>query len=131
MTNHFHLFIYQEENGQLEKFMRSLMTSYSKYFNLKYKRSGPLFESRYKAVMVDNDSYLQHITRYIHLNPRLWESHKYSSLKYYREGNEPEWLHTEAILEIFEGRNEYLDFISDYEEMRDEMNVLKYQLADH
>lgn len=129
--NHFHLYIFQQDTPFLEKFMRSLMTSYSRYFNLKYKRTGPVFESRYKAVRTDNDSYLQHISRYIHLNPRLWQTYRYSSLGYYRDGKEPIWLDTSRILELFNSREDYLDFVADYEEQRDMMSTLKYQLANH
>lgn len=111
--------------------MRSLMTSYSRYFNLKYKRTGPLFESRYKAVRLDNDSYLQHITRYIHLNPRLWQTYRYSSLNYYRAGREPEWLNTSKVLELFLSRKDYLEFVADYEEQKDMLAELKHQLANY
>jgi putative transposase len=130
MPNHFHLLLYQFDVPYLEKFMRSLMTSYGKYFNLKYKRTGPVFESRYKAVRIDQDIYLQHITRYIHLNPRFWERHKYSSLNYYRFGNEPYWLHTTKILDLFDSRQDYIEFVSDYEEMHDMLGNLRHQLAD-
>jgi putative transposase len=130
MTNHFHLLLYQQDIPYLEKFMRSLMTSYSRYFNLKYRRTGPVFESRYKAVRIDQDLYLQHITRYIHLNPRLWKRYRYSSLRYYRDGVEPYWLHTKNILELFASRQEYMEFVADYEELHDMLSELKYQLAD-
>ena len=130
MRNHFHLLVFQEELPYLEKFMRSIMTSYSRYFNLRHKRTGSLFESRYKAVRIDDDSYLQHISRYIHLNPRYWENYYNSSLKYYRDGAEPDWLTTRPILEIFDSRSDYMEFVTDYEEMRDTISELKYQLAD-
>ena len=130
MTNHFHMFVYQKEVPNLEKFMRSLMTSYSRYFNLKYKRSGPVYESRYKAVRIDKESYYQHITRYIHLNPRLWQTHRYSSIKFYEFGNEPEWLKPDKVLSDFSSRGAYMSFVSDYEELRDILSELKYQLAD-
>ncbi len=131
MSNHLHLFVYQKDVPFLEKLMRSLMTSYSRYFNLKYKRTGPLYESRYKAVRTDNDSYLQHITRYIHLNPRLWQTYRYSSLNYYRAGREPEWLNTAKILGLFDSREDYQKFVADYEEHRDLMSELKHQLANY
>jgi REP-associated tyrosine transposase len=130
MSNHFHLLVYQYELPYLEKFMRSLMTSYSRYFNLKYRRTGSLFESRYKATRVDRDAYLQHISRYIHLNPRLWKTYRHSSLRYFREGSEPVWLRTSKILEIFENRQSYTQFVADYKEQRDMLAELKYQLAD-
>ena len=130
MTNHFHLLVYQHAIPSLEKLMRSMMTSYSRYFNLKYKRTGPLFESRYKAVRIDDDSYLQHITRYIHLNPRYWEKYKFSSLKYYKNSSSPEWLNPKKVLEMFSDREEYMEFVADYEEMRDTLSEIKYNLAD-
>lgn len=132
MSNHFHLLVYQKKLPYLEKLMRSIMTSYSRYFNLRYKRTGSLFESRYKAVHIDDDSYLQHITRYIHLNPRRWEQYRYSSLKYYKDttNRQPVWLNTKPILDLFEDTDEYMQFVADYQEQRDILSELKYQLAD-
>lgn len=130
MSNHFHILIYQKNARYLEKLMRSIMTSYSMYFNLKYRHTGPVFESRYKSVRIDQEKYLQHITRYIHLNPRLWQRYKYSSLKYYRDGKEPDWLNNARILDMFTYRCEYMNFVADYENMRDTLNEIKYQLVD-
>lgn len=129
MSNHLHLLIYQKDTPYLEKLMRSLMTSYSRYFNLKYNRTGPLFESRYKAVRLDSDSYLQHISRYIHLNPRLWRTYRYSSLNYYQGGNEPVWLNIATVLSLFSSKEEYLTFVANYEEQRNMLAELKDQLA--
>ena len=53
----------------MQQFLHSLQLRYSMYFNKKNKRVGPLFQGRYKAVMIENDSYLLHLSRYIHLNP--------------------------------------------------------------
>ena len=89
-----------------------------------------MFESRYKAARIDQDEYLQHISRYIHLNPRFWERYKYSSLHFYQDGGEPEWLLPEKILDIFNNRQEYMKFVADYEELRDMLSELKHQLAD-
>jgi len=130
MKNHFHILIYQYELPNLEKFMQSIMTSYSRYFNLKYKRTGHIYESRYKAVRIDQNSYLQHVSRYIHLNPRVWERYKYSSLRYYRNENVQFWLNTNRILEQFTTKQEYLEFVADYEEMHDTLGEIKHQLAD-
>ncbi|NTU73925.1 hypothetical protein HGB07_07265 [Candidatus Roizmanbacteria bacterium] len=130
MSNHFHMLLYQTDIPYLEKFMRSLMTSYSRYFNLKYKRTGSVFESRYKAVRIDQEAYLRHITRYIHLNPRLWERYKHSSLRYYREGGEPIWLKTGKVLDLFLSRQKYMEFVADYEETHSVLNNLKYYIDD-
>lgn len=129
MGNHFHLLLWQSEATVLPELMRSIMTSYSRYFNLKYKRSGALFESRYKASRVDQDSYLEHISRYIHLNPRYWQRYPYSSLRYYF-GAHPEWLMPGKIEDVFTNKAEYIEFLKDYEEQKEILEEIKHSLAD-
>jgi len=130
MSNHFHLVIYQKDQGVMKKLMHSIMTSYSRYFNIKYKRSGPLFETQYKASRIDKDNYLTHISRYIHLNPHLWRNYRYSSLKYYLGDKSPDWLQTEKVTELFDGvGDDYLKFVSDYQENKQMIDQLKHELA--
>lgn len=69
MQNHYHLLIKQKNETDLSNFMVSLMTSYVSYFNKKYDRTGHLFQGHYKAILVRNDDYMLHLSRYIHLNP--------------------------------------------------------------
>lgn len=129
MPNHVHLFIYQHQQGDMTEFMRSLLTSYSMYFNKKYKRSGPLFESRYKASRITSDAYLQHISRYIHLNPKRWRDYEYSSLPYYLHQVSDDWIDPGKILELFSSPAEYLQFVEDYEDAKEIMDILKLELA--
>lgn len=129
MPNHVHLFIYQHQQGVMTEFMRSVLTSYSMYFNKKYKRTGPLFESRYKASLITNDAYFQHISRYIHLNPRNWKTYEYSSLPYYLHQVTDEWIVSRRVMENFETPAEYLKFIEDYEEAKEMIDILKHELA--
>jgi REP element-mobilizing transposase RayT len=68
MTNHYHLII-ETPAGNLGKVMHYLNGSYTTYINIKRKRSGHLFQGRYKAILVDKDSYLLELSRYLHLNP--------------------------------------------------------------
>lgn len=68
MPNHFHLLITQGENGSISKFMQKLSTAYSMYYNQKYKRTGALFEGKFKASHVSNDRYMRYLFSYIHLN---------------------------------------------------------------
>src|ERR1700712_3025639 len=102
MPNHFHMLVYQHQLGAMSSFMRSLLTSYSRYFNKKYHRSGSLFESRYRASRIDADEYLEHVSRYIHLNPRQWRSYEYSSLQYYLQQSEESWIRPNRVLDLFE-----------------------------
>ena len=69
MPNHFHILITQTKNGDITKFMYKLCTSYSMYYNNKYKRTGKLFEGKFKSEYADNDRYLKYLFSYIHLNP--------------------------------------------------------------
>jgi REP element-mobilizing transposase RayT len=68
MDNHVHLLIISGPVG-LSSFMRRLLTGYAYNFNRRHKRSGHLFQNRYKSIVCDRDSYLQELVRYIHLNP--------------------------------------------------------------
>ena len=68
MTNHYHLLIETPEKN-LCKIMHYLNSSYTTYINIKRKRSGHLFQGRYKAILVDRDSYLLELSRYLHMNP--------------------------------------------------------------
>lgn len=130
MPNHFHLLVYQKSIGVMTDFMRSLMTSYSRYFNLKYKRTGPLFESRYKASPITTQPYLEHISRYIHLNPRSWKKYKHSSLRFYLNEPSPIWLRPGRILGVFTDKAAYETFVSDYEDHKEMFDEIKHELAD-
>jgi len=68
MTNHFHLLLCPRET-KLSVFMRRLLTGYAIVFNLQHKRSGHLFQNRYKSIACQEDAYLLELIRYIHLNP--------------------------------------------------------------
>lgn len=68
MPNHFHLLVQQIREGGIISFTQRLVDSYTKFFNAKYERVGPLFQGRYKSVLVKTDEQLLHLSRYIHLN---------------------------------------------------------------
>lgn len=69
MPTHFHLILKQLIDDGISTFMNNMENSYSRYFNLKHKRKGPLWEGRFKSVLIKTDAQLLHLTRYIHLNP--------------------------------------------------------------
>ena len=68
MSNHFHLLI-STPQGNLAEFMRHFNISYTSAYNRRHKRSGHLYQGRYKAFLIDADNYLLAVSRYIHLNP--------------------------------------------------------------
>ena len=68
MDNHYHLFI-KTSLGNISQGMHYLNASYANYFTAKYKTNGPLFQGRYKSLLVDEDNYALTLSTYIHLNP--------------------------------------------------------------
>ena len=66
--NHFHLLLYQKTENGISEFMQKLGTAYTMYFNIKYERSGGLFTRPFRAKHISDDTYLQHVVDYIHLN---------------------------------------------------------------
>lgn len=130
MSNHFHLLIYvKDEPCQMIKLMQSVCTAYSMYFNKRYKRVGHLFQGRFRAVRVTHEGYLQHISRYIHLNPGQFLSWQWSSLSYYLGDRSDDWVRPARILEMFTG-NDYLNFVKDYSGQRAMFQEIKTNLAD-
>ena len=122
MPNHYHL-ILETPLGNLSNMMHFLNTAYTVYFNAKHKRSGHLFQGRYKSILIEAKSYAQELSKYIHLNPvrseivELPEQYPWSSYGYYRGAARSEkWLETALILSLFgehpeEARRAYLDFV--------------------
>ena len=107
MDNHYHLII-ETPKANISKIMHYINTSYSVYYNTKHRRVGPLYQGRYKAVLVEAEEYLHHLSRYIHLNPVRAKmvkdplEYKWSSYKaYIGKEKQPKWLEMEFILMNF------------------------------
>ena len=127
MPNHFHLMLSQKKDGGLSKFMQKLCTAYTMYYNHRYKRTGVLFQGKYKSVPVLDEQYLPILVRYIHLNPVELnisavksESGTISYLKSYRWSSCPDYLgqenfpsiiSTDQFAEIFEDYAEHQEFL--------------------
>lgn len=130
MPNHFHLLVINESERGIESFMRSLATSYSRYFNEKYGRVGPLFQDVYRAASVPNEGVLIHLARYIHRNPiesglcsRL-EEYPYSNYRSYLYGKGEDWFDIKTILELFpKGGLEYRIFVEESEKYENEYRI--------
>jgi REP element-mobilizing transposase RayT len=110
MNNHYHLLL-ETPIGNLPQIMRHINGAYTNYFNTKWKRSGHLFQGRYKAILVDVDEYAKVLSRYIHLNPvraemvQTPEEYNWSCYQYYiGKKKPPEWIRTDFILGYFGSR---------------------------
>ncbi len=66
--NHFHFILKQEVDGGISEFFKRLLGGYTNYFNLVHKRSGALFQGRFKSKLIDDDAYFLKIRPYVHLN---------------------------------------------------------------
>jgi putative transposase len=103
MTNHYHLLIETPE-GNLNKLMHYMNGSYTNYLNRRRKRNGHLFQGRYKAILIERDSYLLELSRYIHLNPvragivEKPEFYEYSSYKSFISRKKEEIVYHDLIL---------------------------------
>ena len=130
MPNHFHLLLYQHDDIKaMETLMRSVLTTYTLYFNRKHNRVGHLFQGVYKASSVLSEPYLLHISRYIHMNPDDYKNWPYSSWPYYVKGWQADWIKHDKIFELFEGDN-YEQYVDDYKSTKEEHEDLKKELAD-
>ncbi len=69
MPTHIHLILEQLKDKGISVYMSHLLNSYTRYFNTRHKRKGPLWQGRFKNVLVETDEQLLHLTRYLHLNP--------------------------------------------------------------
>lgn len=69
MPNHYHLLVQEKVDGGASLFSKKISSGYTQYFNLEYKRSGVLFQSRTKIILIKNDSHFLHLPFYIFLNP--------------------------------------------------------------
>jgi REP element-mobilizing transposase RayT len=127
MPNHFHLILKQESDPTIKNcvtnLMRRLIITYSMYFQKEYEYSGTLFQGKYKNVLVNSDSQLLQLSKYIHRNPieilgsEPLESYSYSSYRYYAKKEKcPNWLHMEDLLDFFTKtgtKNTYKKFVEE------------------
>jgi len=107
MTNHYHLLV-QTPNSNISRAMRHLNGIYTQRFNKRHGFEGSVFKGRYKAILVESDSYVLELVRYIHRNPLetglvdglnkfTWSSHK----GYLSNAEKWKWLHKDFILKLF------------------------------
>lgn len=129
MPNHFHLLLKQVTDNGISTYLSKLSNSYTKYFNTRHKRVGPLFQGSFKAVRVKNDEQLIHVCRYIHLNPLIdylvkdLRAYIYSSYLEYL-GAEKGFCHKNYIMSNF-SPEAYEKFVLDQEDYGRSIKLLE------
>lgn len=111
--NHFHLLVQQEIDEGISEFMKRLSGGYTQYFNNRHKRTGALFQGKYKSSHIGSDTYLLHVSAYINLN-NLLKGKKFplskSSWEEYIRQEKKTICNKEIIIEQFKSNSEYISF---------------------
>lgn len=135
MPNHFHLFLKQKNPDAIDRFMNSLGTRYTIYFNKKYKRVGSLYQGVYKAALVENEEQFVYISKYIHKQAlgtpgNACDRRQPSSFDDYIGKTKTEWVHPEEILAYFSKTNPSLTYQSFTEEKDSDDPTYLFSLED-
>lgn len=135
MPNHFHFLVRQLKESGISQFLSQLSNSYTKYFNTKYTRVGALFQGAFKAILVDTDEQLIHLSRYIHLNPVV--SGLVRNIDLYRWSSYLEYMNkiksscsSKEILNFFSSIEDYREFVDDQIEYGITLEILKHRTID-
>ncbi len=125
MPNHFHLLVQQLEDNGISKFLRKITDSYTRFFNTKHKRIGPLFQGSFRAKFIESDEYILQVSKYIHRNPfslNNWreniQTYPYSSYNWYLSNQKHDFCNADFISSYFSQTNprfNYQNFVEDQE----------------
>lgn len=130
MPNHFHLLLKQLVDNGISKYLGNFANSYTKYFNTKYERSGPIFQGKFKAVPIESNEQLLHVSRYIHLNPysasvvssiKQLKTYPYSSLAKLSTSK----VESSLIVNQFKNIDEYCKFVFDQADYQKQLHQIK------
>lgn len=117
--------------------MMKVENSYTKYFNTKHNRVGPLLQGPFKAVTIENENQLVHVSRYIHLNPYVadlvknLDEYPYSSYQNYVFGTNEKLCITDTMLSFFKNPKEYKAFIDDHASYALELERIKHLVIEN
>jgi putative transposase len=122
MPNHFHILLQQINDYGIQLLLKNLQNSYARYFNVKSKRFGSLFQSMFKCVRIEDDNQLLHVSRYIHLNPvtgfvikdyQDLINYPWTSYPVYLGKTNPNFIEKEQILSNFKSLSSFEEYNSD------------------
>ncbi len=136
MPNHFHFLLRQVKENGITEFISKLSNSYTKYFNTKNQRVGPIFQGEFKSVHIETNEQLLHVSRYIHLNPIIsyvakdLKNFKWSSYTEYIGNSDSALCSKEIILDQFKSKKDYEDFVLDQLEYARTLESMKHKLLD-
>ncbi len=135
MPNHFHFLLRQVRDTGIAKFMSNFTNSYTRFFNTKQERSGPLFTGKFKSVRIQTQEQLLHVSRYIHLNPYTsfvvksfenLETYPYSSFPEFIGKTRSNFCTKDIILGNFKNIELYKKFIFDQADYQRSLGLIKH-----
>lgn len=135
MPNHFHLLIKQVRENGITEFMSKVTNSYTKFYNTKYDRVGALLQGMFKAVIIESDEQLIHVSRYIHLNPtssflvKSIDQYEWSSYNEYC-ANSFGVCSKEEVLSHFKTHQDYQQFVLDQVGYAQELEFIKHKILE-
>lgn len=136
MPNHYHFLLKQIQENGISEFISKVTNSYTKFFNTKHKRIGPLFQGQFKAVRIEYEEQLIHVSRYIHLNPvvcylvKNLNTYPWSSYLNYIGSEENKICSKDFILSMFKTTQKYEEFILDQIEYAQSLERIKHLAID-
>lgn len=133
MPNHVHFLLKNLTDNGINKFMSNFQNSYAKYFNTREERSGSVFQQNFKAVRIESDEQLIHVSRYIHLNPvtsfiieaNELKDYSWSSYQDYLSGDSQN-VSSRLVIEHFKRIEDYEKFILDQVDYQRKLDQIKH-----
>lgn len=135
MPNHVHFLLRELVEDGISTFMSNFQNSYAKYFNTKFDRSGTLFQSMFKAVRIETDEQLLHVSRYIHLNPVTsyllqsaedLDNYRWSSWSSYNQQNAADIINTSLVMSHFKSLPDFRKFNFDQVACQRSLDEIKH-----
>lgn len=135
LSNHLHLLLKQIQENGISIFMSNFSNSHTRFFNTKNERTGPIFQGKFKAVLIETDEQLLHVSRYIHLNPyssyrvktlKELEDYSYSSLQEYLGKTKTNLFQKEIVLDLFKDIASYEKFVFDQADYQRRLEEIKH-----
>jgi len=137
MPNHFHFLLKQVADDGIAKYLSLFTNSYTRYFNTKHNRIGPLFQGVFKAVRIESNNQLLHLSRYIHLNPFVsnivtktdLSTYPWSSLPSFLSGTK-DCVESKIVVSQYKDFSKYRDFVLNHADYARELEYIKHMTLD-
>lgn len=136
MPNHYHLLIKQLEDNGVSEFINRVFNSYTKYFNTKHNRVGPLLQGQFKAVRIGYDEQFIHVSRYIHLNPitsflvKDLRDYPWSSYHDFIGLQKDKLCNNSPVMAFFKSPKKYEKFVLDQVKYGQSLEIIKHLAID-